>query len=253
MTSHPVLEDLARFFPATLELATVAIVIGVVIGIPVGVLAAVRQNSLADYAIRVLGLIGHSVPVFVLGLIGLVVFYAKLQWVAGSGRIGIAYDDIVEPRTGLLLLDAALQGEWEVFWDAVSHIILPASVLAYFSLAYIARMTRAFMLEQLRQEYVTTARVKGMSETRVIWRHAFANVAVPLITVVALSYANLLEGAVLTETIFAWPGLGQYLTVSLLNADMQAVLGATLVVGSVYLGLNLVSDLLYRVFDPRAR
>jgi peptide/nickel transport system permease protein len=253
MTSHPVLEDLGRFFPATLELATVAIIIGVVIGIPVGVLAAVRQNSLADYAIRVLGLIGHSVPVFVLGLIGLVVFYAKLQWVAGSGRIGIAYDDIVEPRTGLLLLDAALQGEWDVFWDAVSHIILPASVLAYFSLAYIARMTRAFMLEQLRQEYVTTARVKGMSEARVIWRHAFANVAVPLITVVALSYANLLEGAVLTETIFAWPGLGQYLTVSLLNADMQAVLGATLVVGSVYLGLNLASDLLYRVFDPRAR
>jgi peptide/nickel transport system permease protein len=263
MTSHPVLEDLAHFFPATLELATLAILIGVAIGIPVGVLAAVKQDSWADYTIRVLGLIGHSVPVFVLGLVGLVVFYAKLQWVAGSARYGIFFQDDAErllfdpttpgPRTGLLLLDSALHGEWDVFWDAVSHIILPAAILAYFSLAYIARMTRAFMLEQLRQEYVTTARVKGMSERRVIWRHAFANIAVPLVTVVALSYANLLEGAVLTETIFAWPGLGQYLTVSLLNADMNAVLGATLVVGSVYLGLNLTSDLLYRVFDPRAR
>src|SRR4030095_2899619 len=121
------------------------------------------------------------------------------------------------------------------------------------SLAYVARMTRAFMLEQLRQEYVTTARVKGLSEGRVIWRHAFRNITVPLITVIALSYANLLEGSVLTETIFSWPGLGQYLTVSLLNADMNAVLGATLMVGAVYLGLNLLSDLLYRLLDPRTR
>lgn len=253
MTSHPVLQDIGRFFPATLELATLATILGVAVGVPMGVFAAVKQDSWSDYIIRVIGLIGHSVPVFVLGLVGLVVFYAKLNWVAGSGRINVAFDDIVNPVTGSLLLDAAMQGEWEVFWNAVSHIVLPASVLAYFSLAYIARMTRAFMLEQLRQEYVTTARVKGMSESRVIWRHAFSNIAVPLITVIALSYANLLEGSVLTETIFAWPGLGQYLTVSLLNADMNAVLGATLVVGAVYLGLNLLSDLLYRVFDPRAR
>lgn len=253
MTSRPVLQDIGRFFPATLELATLATILGVAFGVPMGVFAAVHQDSWADYIIRVIGLIGHSVPVFVLGLIGLVVFYAKLNWVAGSGRINVAFDDIVDPVTGSLLIDAAMQGEWEVFWNAVSHIVLPAGVLAYFSLAYIARMTRAFMLEQLRQEYVTTARVKGMSEGRVIWRHAFSNISVPLITVIALSYANLLEGSVLTETIFAWPGLGQYLTVSLLNADMNAVLGATLVVGAVYLGLNLLSDLLYRVFDPRAR
>ncbi|MBL8839455.1 MAG: ABC transporter permease [Alphaproteobacteria bacterium] len=253
MTSRPVLQDIGRFFPATLELATLATILGVAFGVPMGVFAAVRQDSWADYVIRVLGLIGHSVPVFVLGLIGLVVFYAKLNWVAGSGRINVAFDDIVDPITGSLLIDAAIQGEWEVFRNAVSHIVLPAGVLAYFSLAYIARMTRAFMLEQLRQEYVTTARVKGMSERRVIWRHAFSNISVPLITVIALSYANLLEGSVLTETIFAWPGLGQYLTVSLLNADMNAVLGATLVVGAVYLGLNLLSDLLYRIFDPRAR
>ena len=253
MTSRPVLQDIGRFFPATLELATLATILGVAVGVPMGVFAAVRQDSWADYIIRVIGLIGHSVPVFVLGLIGLVVFYAKLNWVAGSGRINVAFDDIVDPITGSLLIDAAIQGEWEVVRNAISHIVLPAGVLAYFSLAYIARMTRAFMLEQLRQEYVTTARVKGMSERRVIWRHAFSNISVPLITVIALSYANLLEGSVLTETIFAWPGLGQYLTVSLLNADMNAVLGATLVVGAVYLGLNLLSDLLYRIFDPRAR
>jgi len=253
MTSHPVLQDIARFFPATLELATIATIIGVAIGIPAGVLAAVNQGGKADQLIRFLVLIGHSVPVFVLGLVGLLVFYAKLHVVPGPGRINVALDDIVDPVTGSLLIDAALQGEWEVFWDAAAHILLPAAVLAYFSLAYVARMTRAFMLEQLRQEYVTTARVKGLSEGRVIWRHAFRNITVPLITVIALSYANLLEGSVLTETIFSWPGLGQYLTVSLLNADMNAVLGATLVVGAVYLGLNLMSDLLYRLLDPRTR
>ena len=253
MTSRPVLEDIARFFPATLELATIATILGIITGVPAGVLAAVRQGGKTDQVIRLLTLIGHSVPVFVLGLVGLLVFYAKLHLVPGPGRISVAFDDIVTPVTGMLLLDAALQGEWEVFRDAVGHIILPAGILAYFSLAYIARMTRAFMLEQLRQEYVTTARVKGMSETRVIWHHAFRNIAVPLITVIALSYAGLLEGSVLTETIFSWPGLGQYLTVSLLNADMNAVLGATLVVGVVYLGLNLLSDLTYRLVDPRTR
>jgi peptide/nickel transport system permease protein len=253
MTSRPVLEDIARFFPATLELATIATILGVATGVPAGVLAAVRQGSKIDQVIRFLTLIGHSVPIFVLGLVGLLVFYAKLHLVPGPGRINVAFDDIVTPVTGMLLLDSAFQGEWEVFRDAVGHILLPAGVLAYFSLAYVARMTRAFMLEQLRQEYVTTARVKGMSEMRVVWRHAFGNITVPLITVIALSYAGLLEGSVLTETIFSWPGLGQYLTVSLLNADMNAVLGATLVVGAVYLGLNLLCDLLYRVVDPRTR
>ena len=158
------------------------------------------------------------------------------------------------PRvTGVILIDSLLAGDLEVFNNALSHIILPASVLGYFSLAYISRMPRSFMLEQLGQEYVTTARVKGLSEGRVIWRHALGNVMVPLITVIALSYANLLEGSVLTEIVFAWPGLGLYITNSLLSADMNAVLGGTIVVGSVFIGLNLLSDLLYRVVDPRAR
>ena len=253
MTSNTVLEDIARFFPATFELATVAIILAALIGIPLGVIAAVRQGSWLDQAVRLFCLAGHSLPVFVLGLLSLLLFYAKLGWLPGPGRLGIAYQDLVEPWSGVLLLDAARAGEWEVFGNAVRHLIQPAGVLAFFSLAYIARMTRAFMLAELSSEYVITARAKGLSEARIVWRHAFRNVSVPLVTVIALTYAGLLEGAVLTETIFAWPGLGQYLTVSLLNADMNAVLGATLVVGLIYVALNLLADLLYRLMDPRVR
>jgi peptide/nickel transport system permease protein len=253
LTANPVLKDILRVFPATLELATVATLLGVLLGVPMGVLAAVHQGRLIDHAIRLIGLVGYSVPVFWLGLVGLLVFYAKLDLVAGPGRLDVFYDGLVDPITGVLLIVAALAGEWGILKNALDHLILPASLLGYFSLAYIARMTRSFMIEQLGQEYITTARVTGLSERRVIWRHALGNTAVPLVTVIALSYANLLEGSVLTETVFAWPGLGFYITNSLLNADMNAVLGGTIVVGSVFIGLNLLSDLLYRVLDPRAR
>jgi peptide/nickel transport system permease protein len=253
LTSQPVLEDIRRAFPATLELSTAAIFIGVVIGIPAGVFAAVHRGRWPDHLVRILGLVGYSVPVFWLGLVGLLLFYAKLDWAPGPGRLDVFYDGLVDPVTGVITIDALLAGETEIFWNALSHLILPASILGYFSIAYISRMTRSFMLDQLRQEYITTARVKGLSETRVIWRHALGNIAVPLITVVALSYANLLEGSVLTETVFAWPGLGLYITNSLLNADMNAVLGGTLVVGAVFIGLNMLSDLLYRLLDPRAK
>lgn len=253
LTARPVLEDVARVFPATLELATVATLIGVTLGIPSGVFAAVYQGRWPDHLVRVVGLFGYSMPVFWLGLMGLLVFYGVLDWVAGPGRLDIFYEDVVPRVTGVILIDSLLAGDLEVFENALSHIILPASVLGYYSLAYISRMTRSLMLEQLSQEYVTTARVKGLSEARVIWRHALGNVMVPLITVIALSYANLLEGSVLTEIVFAWPGLGLYITNSLLSADMNAVLGGTIVVGSVFIGLNLLSDLLYRIVDPRAR
>ncbi len=253
LTARPVLEDIGRVFPATLELATVATVLGILIGVPAGVLAAVHEGKLIDQIVRFLGLIGYSVPVFWLGLVGLLVFYAKLGWVAGPGRVDFGYDGVVDPVTGLILVDSLLQGETGIFFNALTHLALPACLLAYFSLAYIARMTRSFMLEQLRQEYIVTARVKGLPERVVIWRHALGNVAVPLVTVIALSYANLLEGSVLTETIFAWPGLGQYITNSLLNADMNAVLGGTIVVGAVFIGINLLSDMLYLTLDPRAR
>lgn len=252
-TNRPVAVDLVRVFPATLEMATLGIAIGVGLGVPLGVWAAARQGSWVDQVIRVFALLGYSVPAFWLGLVGLVVFYASLGWVAGPGRVDIFYEGLVEPRTGLMLVDSALAGDWEVFWNALDHLILPASILGFFSLAYIARMTRSFMLDQLGQEYITTARVKGVSEWRVIWVHGFRPIRVPLITVIGLSYAALLEGSVMIETVFSWPGIGNYLTVALLNADMNAVLGATLVIGAVFILINKLSDVLYRVLDPRSR
>jgi peptide/nickel transport system permease protein len=253
LTARPVLEDLIRVFPATAELATLGIVIGTVFGIPLGVWSAVYRNSFLDHIMRVLGLIGYSVPIFWLGIMGLLVFYLQLEWVGGPGRLDVYLDGEVPTVTGMILVDSLLAGDWEVFDNAFSHIILPATLLGYYSLAYICRMTRSLMLEQLNQEYLITARVKGLSERRVIWRHAFGNIMVPLITVVALAFANILEGSVLTETVFAWPGIGRYITTALLAADMNAVLGGTIVVGVIYIGMNLLSDILYRIVDPRAR
>jgi len=253
LTRNPVVDDIARFLPATIELATTATLLGVVLGIPAGVLAAARQGRWADHLIRLVGLVGYSVPVFWLGLMALLLFYAELGWAAGPGRLDIFYEDSVAPLTGLILADSAIAGDWAVWRSALAHLVLPASVLGYFSLAYISRMTRGFMLEQLGQEYIVTARAKGLSERRVLWRHAFRNILVPLVTVVALSYASLLEGSVLTETVFAWPGIGSYITGSLLNIDMNAVLGGTLVVGTIFIALNLLADLLYRRLDPRTR
>ena len=253
LTANPVMQDIRRAFPATLELASLGILLGAGLGVPLGVWAAVRRGKLVDQVVRVIGLVGYSVPIFWLGLMALLVFYARLGWVAGPGRIDVSYEFTLVQVTGLLLVDTAMAGEWEAFGNALSHLILPASLLGYFSLAYISRMTRSFMLNELAQEYVVAARAKGLSEARIIWRHALRNAMVPLVTVIALSYAGLLEGSVLTETVFAWPGLGLYITNSLQNADMNAVLGGTIVVGSIFIGLNLLSDLLYKVLDPRTR
>jgi len=253
MTSNTVLADIVHFFPATIELATAAIIVAVVIGVPLGVLAAVRQGSRIDHAVRIVCLIGQSVPIFLLGLLALLVFYASLGWAPGTGRQDVIFEGDVPAVTGLLTIDALIAGNWDALGDALAHLVLPAGVLAYFSMAYITRMTRSFMLEAMRGEYIIPARAKGLSPMRVVWRHAFGNIAVRLVTVLGLTYAGLLEGAVVTETIFSWPGLGQYLTVSLLSADMNAVLGATLVIGISYLALNLLADLLYRMLDPRAR
>jgi len=253
MTSNPVIQDLAHFFPATLELATIATLIGVFAGVPAGVAAGALKGRWPDHVVRFLGLFGYSMPIFWLGLVGLWLFYAKLGWVGGPGRIDVGFEDLVTTRTGLLLVDSAIEGNWDVFSNALGHLVLPAALLGYISLAYIARMTRSFIIEQLGQEYVVAARVKGCSFWGAVWRHAFPNVLVPLITVIGLSYASLLEGAVLTETVFAWPGLGLYITRSLFNADMNAVLGGTLVVGAVFIGINAISDFLYRIVDPRLR
>jgi len=253
LTSRPVLSDLLHVFPATFELATIATIVGVLIGVPAGVLAAARKDQWPDHVVRVLCLFGYSIPVFWLGLVGLFFFYGKLGWVSGTGRLDIAFDDIVTARTGILLIDSAISGEWEIFRNAFSHLILPAGILAYFSLAYIARMTRSFMIDQLGQEYIIAARIKGRTYWGAVWKHAFPNIMVPLITVIGLSYASLLEGAVLTETVFAWPGLGQYITRALFNSDMNAVLGGTVLVGAVFIGVNLFCDFLYKIFDPRLR
>ncbi|MFB4368554.1 MULTISPECIES: ABC transporter permease [unclassified Pseudomonas] len=253
LTGHPVIEDIARVFPATIELATLAIIFGVVIGLPLGVFAAANQGRIGDHLARLVTLFGYSTPIFWLGMMGLLVFYAWLGWAGGAGRIDLAYDGMVPSVTGMLLIDSTIAGDWEAFSSALKHILLPALILGLNSVAYISRMTRSFMLEQLSQEYILTARVKGLSRRKVIWGHAFRNILVQLLTVVALAYGSLLEGAVLIETVFAWPGFGQYLTSSLLLGDMNAVMGCVLVIGFIFVGLNLLSDALYKVFDPRTR
>lgn len=252
-TGQPVIQDILHVMPATIELATFAIIIGAALGIPLGVLAAVKKDRWQDHAIRVVSLMGHSMPIFWTGMIALIVFYAHLGLVGGSGRMDQFYIGLVDDRTGFLLIDSLLAGETDVFWSALNHLILPASLLGYSSAAYITRMTRSFMLDQLGQEYVTTARVKGLSQGQTIWLHAFGNIRVQLVTIIALAYGSLLEGAVLIETVFAWPGFGQYLTSNLIIGDMNAVMTCVLIVGVIFIGLNLLSDILYRVFDPRTR
>ena len=252
-TSRPVLTDLLAFFPATLELATIGLIIGIALGVPMGVASAYWHEKWPDHLFRIVGLIGYSVPIFWLGLVGLFVFYYKLGWVSGPGQVDVFFTGIVDRVTGSILIDAAIAGEWEVFWNAVSHMALPALLIGYYSLAYISRMTRSVMLDQLSREYVLTARLKGASEFTVVVRHALGNAAIPLLTVIALSYGGLLEGSVLVETIFAWPGIGNYIYSSLFAADMNAVLGGTLLVGIVFVLLNMLSDVLYTVLDPRSR
>ncbi|MNI24239.1 Dipeptide transport system permease protein DppB [compost metagenome] len=252
-TGQPVIQDILHVMPATMELATFAILIGAGLGVPMGVIAAVNKDRWPDHVVRVLSLFGHSMPIFWTGMIALIVLYAKLDLVGGSGRMDQFYIGLVPETTGFLLIDSLLAGEMDVFWSAVNHLILPASLLGYSSSAYITRMTRSFMLDQLGQEYITTARVKGLSKHQTIWRHAFVNIRVQLVTIVALAYGSLLEGAVLIETVFAWPGFGQYLTSNLIIGDMNAVMTCVLIVGVIFIALNLLSDMLYRLFDPRTR
>ena len=252
-TGRPVIEDLHQYFPATVELATVAILLGVVFGVPLGMWAAHRHNGRVDQIVRVLSLVGYSVPIFWMGLMGLLLFYAKLKWVGGPGRIDDVWKYSLQSNTNLLLLDTLLDRNWEAMRNVVSHLVLPALLLAYFSMAYIARMTRAFVLEELGKEYVLFARVKGSTEARVLWRHVLPNIAAPLVTVISLSYATLLEGAVLTESVFSWPGIGLYVTNALFTADLAAVLGGTLLIGFCFVGLNAVSDQFGYWLDPRVR
>lgn len=253
LTGNPVSSDLAQAFPATFELATLAVLISTFIGVPLGLLAALFRDSILDKIARVIALVGHSIPVFWFGIVGLVIFYAGLNWVGGPGRIDIFYEGLVTPQTGLLLVDSLLQGETEIFWNALGHIILPAIILAYAAMAYITRMTRSFTLEQLSQDYVIAARAKGVSATHTIVSHVLPNIAVQLITILAISYGGLLEGAVVTEIVFSWPGVGQYMTNALMIGDMNAVVAGTIVIGFIFMFLNFLADVAYAIFDPRTR
>lgn len=253
MTGQPVLSDVLKYFPATIELATIAMLIALVCGVPLGVYAANRQGSSFDNIVRIVTLAGQSTPIFVMALTGLLIFYVKLDLLPGIGRQGVDYQGFTTSRTGLILVDTLLDGQPDAFLDALRHLALPAFLLAYASFSVISRMTRAFMIEALSGEYIVAARAKGLSSAKILWGQAFPTVVGRLLSTIALTYGGLLEGAVLTETIFSWPGLGQYLTRSLLNGDLNAVLGTTTLIGGIYILLNILADVGQFLFDPRVR
>ena len=251
-TGQPVRSDILRTFTATLELATAAALIGALLGLALGILAALRPRGLFDNIARLLSLIGYSTPIFWLGLIFLLLFYARLHWAPGPGRLDIVFQYTMKPVTGFALIDAWLSGTPGALRSALAHLVLPTAVLALYAMAGISRLTRAAILEQLSKEYVLTARAKGAGPLRVVLVHILPNVAGTLITVIALAYASLLEGAVLTETVFAWPGIGRYLTVAMFAGDTAAILGSTLAIGMAFVLLNSLTDLIVTRVDPAA-
>ncbi|HDG61435.1 MAG: peptide ABC transporter permease [Thermotoga sp. 4484_232] len=251
-TNRPVIEDIKEYFPATMELAIFAIIIAVGIGIPLGIFSAVKRNSFVDHFSRIFSILGVSMPVFWTGLLLLLLFYYKLGLLPGSGRLEL-FIIPPEPKTGLIILDALLEGNWEAFWDGLKHIILPAFVLGYASSASIARMTRASVLDVLRQDFIRTAKAKGLPKRLVIYKHALKNALIPVVTLIGLRFGSLLEGAVLTETIFGWPGLGRYIVNALLVLDYPAIMGGTVFIALIYSLANLVVDITYAVLDPRMR
>ncbi len=251
-THRPVLRDLLDFFPATIELATAAILIGALAGLAVGILSAAAQGSWLDHATRFLSLIGLSMPVFWLGLIVLLLFYLWLGVLPGPGQLDIFMSR--PPRiTGLIVADALLAWDLPALRNALSHLVLPALVLGSHALVGIARITRASMLEVLGQEYMQVARAKGLAEQTVILKHALKNALLPIITVIGIYYGGLLEGAVLTETVFAWPGLGRYATSAILSQDFAAVMGVTVLIALIFSLANLIVDLAYGFLNPKIR
>lgn len=249
---RPVAEDLKTYFPATLELALAAMFLCLAVGIPLGILAAVKRNKLADHLTRIFSVVGVSTPVFWLGLMLLLVFYRNLDLLPGSGRLDV-YFSPPTTITGMYTLDALLAGNWPVLGDAFAHIILPAFCLSYVYLAIITRIVRSSMINSLEQDYVVTARANGLSERAVIGRHALKNSLIPTITIVGLSIGELLGGAILTETVFGWPGMGKYVVDSVNSLDFPAIMGFTLVVSLVYVFINLCVDILYAVVNPQIR
>ncbi|EKM1059966.1 ABC transporter permease [Klebsiella pneumoniae] len=257
-TGQPVLHDLLAVFPATLELATLelatlALIVGAVLGIVAGVLCARYAGSPWDLAVRTFTLLGNSVPIFWLGLLMLALFYARLQWAPGPGRLDDIYQYTVEPRSGFALIDTWLSGDTAAFKNAIGHLALPVLVLAYYSLASITRLTRSACLSEMNKEYILLARAKGAGEMTILLRHVLPNIRGTLLTVTALAWTSMLEGAVLTETVFSWPGIGRYLTTALFAGDTTAIMGGTLLIGVSFVLINNLTDLLVRLTDPRVR
>ncbi|HNX31724.1 MAG TPA: ABC transporter permease [Holophaga sp.] len=251
-TGRPVLEDLVAFFPATIELALVALFFATLIGIPSGVLSSVYRNKFVDQIVRTIAVMGISTPTFWLGLSLIVLFYGKLHFLPGSGRLP---EGITPPTTisGLYILDSLLTGNRATLVDSVKHIILPAFTLGFVHLGVVARQIRSSMLEQLNEDYIRTSRANGLSKWTVILRHALPNALIPSVTALGLAMGDLLYGAVLTETVFAWPGMGAYVVNSIQALDFPAVMGFAVLVSFAYVLVNLVVDLLYMVIDPRIR
>jgi peptide/nickel transport system permease protein len=251
-THRPVSDDLSRFLPATIELATTSIILAVLIGVPFGIISAIRRNTWLDQISRIVSLIGVSAPVFWLALLGLFIFYSRLGWLPGPGRLDIGTEPPARV-TGLYTVDALLVGDVSLFLNAFSHLILPSAVLAGFSMGLITRTTRSAMLDVVDQDYIRTARSKGLGEARITTRHTVPNALIPTVTVLGLSYGNLLTGAVLTETIFSWPGIGQYAYQASVSLDFPAIMGVTMLIALIFILANLVVDITYVFLDPRLR
>ena len=251
-TRKPVNEDISRRLPATIELATLGIIFGIALGVGLGLISAIFKDTLADYIARVIAFIGISFPVFLIGLILLNVFYAQLGIAAGPGRLKI----VMRPPptvTGLYTIDALINGDWKTFVNALSHLILPAMTLALYISGIISRITRSSLLEVLNQDYMRTARSKGLRERYIIGFHGMRNASIPIITVIGLSYGNLLVGSILIESIFAYPGIGFYMFRASTSQDFPAIMGVSLLFAFIYVGVNFVVDILYFFLDPRIR
>jgi peptide/nickel transport system permease protein len=249
-TRQPVWLDLRQTLPATIELAVVAMSLSILVGIPLGVLSAVRRDSVLDQLTRVISLVGTSMPIFWLGLVALLIFYARLGWVPAPGRLSAA---LAAPPmvTGFLLIDSLLAGRSAVALDALRHLVLPAVVLSTYNLGILARLMRGSTLDVLGEDYVRTARAKGLAERAVTLRHAARNALIPVVTVIGLSFGRLLSGAVIIESVFAWPGLGSYAFRTATALDFPAIMGVGIVVATVYVLANLLVDVAYALIDPR--
>ena len=252
ISRRKVLDDLKDYFPATVELVGFSMLLALIIGIPLGVRSAGKRGRFTDHSFRVFSILGVSMPIFWLGLVNQLVFYGKLQLLPIDGRLDTF---LISPNrvTGLYLIDSLIARDFEVFWDAFKHLILPGATMAFGILAVVTRMTRTSMLECLNQDYIRTARAKGLKNFRVTYIHALKNAAPPILTVVGLQTGFLLAGDFLAETIFNWPGIGRYGVTAITNMDFPAIMGVTLLISLVYVLVNLVVDIFYTVLDARIR